>query len=141
MMSAGCAAQSPSNSSTANLYSRTLQVGNQKLFVQIVTTPADMAQGLSNRASMRDDQGMLFDFGQSTRSGFWMKDMKFNLDFVWINNEKIIGITPNVPAPQSPNDRLPVYYPPSTVDEVLEANAGWSEKNKIKIGDEIRVVD
>ena len=31
--------------------------------VEIATTPAQMQQGLSDRLTMADNQGMLFDFG------------------------------------------------------------------------------
>jgi uncharacterized membrane protein (UPF0127 family) len=95
---------------------------------------------------MDQDQGMLFDFGQgaSTDTGFWMPDMKFNLDFIWIKNNKVIGITSNVPAPASPTTpllSLPVYYPPSPIDRQVEVNAGWAKKNNITIGDNVTLLN
>jgi uncharacterized membrane protein (UPF0127 family) len=107
--------------------------------VEIVSSAADMDKGLSGRASMQDSEGMLFDFGTSTATGFWMKDMRFGLDLVWISNGKIIGITKNIPAPQSPDNNLPIYYPPSPTDKVLEVNAGWAEKNNIAVGDVVNL--
>lgn len=123
-------------------YNTSLKVGNKIIKTEVVKSQAAMAQGLSGRQSMTDQQGMLFDFSGSgkTRPGFWMKDMKFNLDFIWIKNKKIIGITDDVPVScqlSAANCQLPVYYPPSTVDMVLEVNAGWSEKYGIKVNDEI----
>ncbi len=105
-----------------------------------------MEQGLSGKTKMADNEGMLFDFGNKEGTpGFWMKDMKFNLDFIWIDQNKIVGITANVPAPVDDNglkirdNDLPTYYPPSVVNQVLEVNSGWTEKNKIKTGDEVRL--
>ena len=137
LVSAGCAAKV---SAPPAPYATPLQVGNQNIFVQVVTTPTDMEQGLSGRNKLSDTQGMLFDFGAgaNTMPNFWMKDMKFDLDLVWIKNNKIVGITPNIPAPKNAADSLPTYAPPSPVDEVLEVNAGWTNKNNVAIGDEVK---
>ena len=109
------------------------------MFVEEVSTPEKMAQGLSNRISLAENQGMLFNFGDnaSVTPEFWMKDMEFDLDLIWIKNKKIIGLTNNVPAPKINNAALTIYRPQSPVDEVLEVKAGWAEKNKIRIGDEV----
>lgn len=125
---------------TASPYSTALEIENKKIFVEIVNTPEKMRQGLSGRNKLNDNQGMLFNFLGSLEKqpGFWMKDMEFDLDIIWIKDKKIIGITPNISHPKSINDALPLYYPPSDIDMALEVNAGWSKKNKIKIGDEIK---
>jgi uncharacterized membrane protein (UPF0127 family) len=85
---------------------------------------------------------MLFDFGSETEAmpRFWMKDMRFDLDIVWIKDNKIIGIAKNIPKPAAgtADEKLPTYSPPSPIDQVLEVNAGWTDKYKIKTGDEVR---
>jgi len=135
LLASGCA-QKP-----AAPYLTPLLVGEKKISVQIVTSKADMEQGLSGRARMPDNQGMLFDFGQQAIDApFWMKNMEFGLDLIWIRGNKIIGLTPNVPAPKSSRDVLSLYYPPSPVDMVLEVNAGWSKKNNIAVGDAVQVI-
>lgn len=120
-------------------YDTPLLVGKKKIFVFIAKTPEEKRQGLSGREKLKDGQGMLFDFtgDDEARPVFWMKDMKFDLNLIWIREGKIIGITPNVPHPNSPSDKLPVYSPPSEIDMVLEVNAGWSEKYNVKIGDHV----
>jgi uncharacterized protein len=129
--------------SPAYNYNRQMEIDGQTLSVEVATTPATMQQGLSDRPSMGESQGMLFDFGSSVMPSFWMKDMDFKLDFIWIRQNKIVGITPDVPAPVNCkllivncSPQLPYYYPPSDVNQVLEVNAGWAEKNNLKIGDE-----
>src|SRR5258708_629882 len=78
--------------SPADSYSHSLQIGSQTLLVEIVKTPEQMQQGLSGRPSMMNNRGMLFDFGsKQTAPTFWMKNMNFNLDFIWISKNKIIG--------------------------------------------------
>ena len=107
--------------------------------LEIVNTRQTMQTGLSGRSFMKENQGMLFDFGsQKQTPAFWMKDMKFNLDLIWISDDKIIGITSNVPAPIN-NKNLPTYFPPSPVNQVLEVSAGWVGRNKIQIGDKIKL--
>ncbi len=142
LLSLGCNYKSPSaakvtTTKTTSPYNTTLLVGNKKLDVQIATTTADMAQGLSNREPLKDNEGMLFDFVKNIKPGFWMKDMLFDLDFIWIADQKIIAITPKVPAPKFSGEKLPLYYPPQPVAQVLEVNAGWAEKNSVRIGDEV----
>ena len=80
-------------------YDRQLQINSQTLNVEIAGTPAEQQQGLSGRKAMADNQGMLFAFGSLQTPAFWMKDMDFNLDFIWIAGGKVIGITSDVLAP------------------------------------------
>jgi len=149
--------------SPTDVYSNPLTVGNKKILVEIADTPQKKQQGLSGREKLKDNQGMLFDFSDVDNAlpGFWMKQMKFDLDLIWIKNNpstvstgaqggeqsrttgsgRIVGITADVPHPQSEDDKLPLYYPPGPVDQVLEVNAGWSRENGIKIGDEVKLID
>jgi hypothetical protein len=142
-IAAGCNRQTNSPAAVAPTapaenYNHQLQIGAQTLNVEIANTPAERQQGLSDRKSMAQNQGMLFNFGSPVTPAFWMKDMNFNLDFIWIAGGKVVGIASDVPAPQSPADKLQLYYPPSAVDEVLEVNAGWAKKNNITAGDEVK---
>lgn len=144
LVAAGCSRQTGSPTPVkvgAYDYVHRLQIGLQTLNAAIANTPAERQQGLSGRKTMAADEGMLFEFGSPQTPGFWMKDMNFNLDLIWINQNKIIGITPDVPAPElgTPDNRLKNYYPPAPIDEVLEVNAGWDASNKIKTGDIVRL--
>ncbi len=87
--------------------------------------------------------GMLFDFVATQTVGkkqFWMIDMQFNLDMIWIANNKIIGIDKNVPAPPlgTPEEKLPRYPSPGPIEYALEVNTGWSDAHDIKIGDAVQ---
>ncbi len=99
-----------------------------------------MEKGLSGRNSLKDTQGMLFDFTklENKQPAFWMKDMKFSLDILWIQNNAVVGITKNIPAPKNSKDVLPSYYAPGDIDYVIEVNAGWSDAHNIKTGDSVR---
>ncbi len=138
LLAAGCS-QARRNSD----YTIPLRVSNHKIFVSLAKSEEEKRHGLSGQDRLTDEQGMLFDFTGETnaRPGFWMKEMKFDLDLIWIKNKKIIGITANVPSPKNAGDKLPLYSPPSAVDMVLEVNAGWSERNGVKAGDEVKLTD
>jgi uncharacterized membrane protein (UPF0127 family) len=119
-------------------YDHQIIVAKKKLYVDIARTPQKMQQGLSGRTGMAENQGMLFDFEAETTPTFWMKDMNFALDFIWVKNNKIIFITYSVPPPKSTAEKLQLYSAPSPIDSVLEVNAGWAGENEIKIGDEVK---
>ncbi len=118
-------------------YTTPLTVGTHKLWVEIMDTDTKREQGLSGREKLADNQGMYFNFSGTNqqRPGFWMKDMKFNIDIIWIKNNVVVGITKNLEAPATASSTLPVYYPPADIDTALEVNAGWAEKYNIRTGD------
>ncbi len=116
-----------------------LTIGSHAYSVDIAETMAARAQGLSGRAPLAAGEGMVFLFGKPARTGFWMKDMNFALDMVWILNGKVAGISANVPAPAPGQTMftLPIYYPPDQADTVLELTAGTAARDGLKAGDAV----
>lgn len=116
-----------------------LLVGSQELTVELARTPSEQARGLSDRDTLGPDRGMLFVFPTRGEHIFWMKDTRIPLDFLWIREGKIVGITANVqPEPGVPDALLRRYVSPEPVDQVLEVNAGWSATHDIRVGDPVR---
>jgi hypothetical protein len=91
---------------------------------------------LGGRASLAGDHGMLFVFKDKDKYGFWMKGMNFPLDFVWLDGETVVDITPNVPT-WTGLDNPPPIYPNQPVNMVLEVNAGVTSDVGLKIGDKM----
>ena len=115
----------------------TVAIGNtHQLKLEVVNTPQSTAQGLSGRDELGAD-GMLFVFEQSRTPQFWMKEMKFDLDIIWIDQQRIIEITQGVPAPAlgTPLSELPTYSPKQPVTMVLEVEAGKATEWQLAIGD------
>jgi uncharacterized membrane protein (UPF0127 family) len=113
-----------------------MKIENHSIGVELASTDTERELGLSNRDSMPQNQGMLFVFDHPASYGFWMKDMRFSLDLIWIREGKVIEITQNVsPEPEKPTELLTIYKPANPADSVLEVNAGWAAKNGIKVGD------
>lgn len=116
-----------------------VQVGNlSELSVEVVSAPASIIQGLSGRDELGAD-GMLFIFDQPRIPSFWMKDMKFDLDLVWIRENKVVEVTKNVPAPSFGTQlyELPSFSPSQSVDMVLEVEAGNAHDWAINPGSEL----
>ncbi len=98
---------------------------------------AQKMRGLMYRESLAWESGMLFIFDVAARYSFWMKNMRISLDIIWIDNGKnIVDITQNVLPCSGPQDCESII-PVSEVKYVLEVNAGFSDKNKIRIGDKV----
>ena len=108
-----------------------LMVGKARVKVEVRETEEGRQQGLSGRDSLGEDEGMLFVFEEPGYHKFWMKGMKFDLDFVWIDKDQVVEITERVAAPT-------VLTPKQPIDKVLEVNSGWVEKNGVKVGDKVK---
>lgn len=106
--------------------------------VEIASTSLEQTRGLSFRPSLGANDGMLFIFGAGSVQTFWMKDMNFPLDMIWISGNTVVGSAQNVPAP-APLWNLPIYSSPGNTDKVLEVNAGTVAKYNIKVGDTVTI--
>ena len=109
----------------------TITINNAVVSIEIADKPTKRTQGLSGRQSLPTNNGMLFVFDQPHTPSFWMYDMNFALDFVWIRDNAVVDITENVPPPTNttPSNELPTYSPAVPADTVLEVNAGWVARN------------
>jgi hypothetical protein len=112
-----------------------VSVGGNIFRVEIAQTSLERSRGLSGRDGLAEGSGMFFIFDAPSAYGFWMKDMKFPIDIIWINGDRVVGIALNAaPEPGKPVWGLKIYYPPEPVDRVLEVNAGDAAKYGIKAG-------
>lgn len=114
-------------------------VGSTRINVEIADTKDKRAKGLGGRQSLASDSGMLFIFEGVDRRQFWMKDVSFALDFIWIREDKIVDVTENVPPQPGVADKdLTIYQSNEPVDKILEVNGGFVRVNNVKIGDNIK---
>ncbi len=109
-----------------------ISVGGVEVEVEIRDTPQERGQGLSGKTSLPDGEGMLFIFEKADGHGFWMKDMNFSIDIIWIDaNRKIVGIEENV----SPSTYPEIFYPQTDILYVLEVPAGFAKRQNIEVGE------
>lgn len=119
----------------------TITIKNKEFKLYTANTAKEKELGLSEKKSMPENYGMVFPFGQDSYYSFWMKNMKFPIDILFINNNKIVTIHHNVAPPKSLNETLPIYTSNKLADTVLEINAGLSKKYGFKDGDEVKFKD
>ena len=104
-------------------------IGGASFVVDVADTRATQQQGLSGRESLAEGTGMLFVFEEERHLSFWMKEMNFPLDMVWIDAScKVVDISSDVPIPEPGQTLadLPTYGPETPAMYVLEINAGAS---------------
>ena len=104
-----------------------ITIGKQTFTLDIADTDEKRSQGLSGRGKLEETQGMLFLFPQKDMYAFWMKDMLFPLDLIWIDEDTVVDISENVPIPFTAT-YLPRYQPKAPVNRVLEVNSGLTKK-------------
>lgn len=122
-----------SESKTRDRSTQVIQVGEQVLNVEVVQTPADIEQGLSDRSEIGSD-GMLFLLPRRSAPSFWMLRMKFALDMIWLDNGKIVQIDTDVPPPSETNGVPTVVTPRQPVTAVLEVPAGMADQYNWQVG-------
>lgn len=109
-----------------------LSIGPAEVFVRLADTDLTRTKGLSGTIPLKNNEGMLFIFDQPTVPRFWMKEMLYSLDIIWISPEKkIVSVEKNV----SPETFPETFFPPSPVRYVLEVTGGFFEKNNLRPGD------
>lgn len=117
----------------------TVSIRDLTIEAKIVSRAGDRKKGLSGQGSLPITSGLLFVFDNSALYPFWMKDMRFAIDIIWIDeNKKIVHIVQNAaPEPGLDDDELTLYTPPVVAKYVLEINAGLSARHRIDVGDEV----
>ena len=118
----------------------TVTIGTAVYTVKIADDNLTRSKGLSGQISLPDDHGMLFIFDNPAIQTFWMKDMLFPIDIVWISDTCLVaGVTPNIPIPLESTEinELPKYQSGSPVKYVLEIAQGQAKVWDIKIGDPV----
>ena len=115
---------------------RTISFGTTTIAVEVVDTPETMERGLSGRPSLEEGRGMLFVYSEDVFPRFWMKDMHFSLDILFLAHDGTIvalhhNVTPQT-YPQAFGTRVAARY-------VLEVPAGYTERHGLAEGGKIVV--
>jgi len=126
-------AQSLNSNDCQEVYKKdtTVRIGKVSLDVELAKTATQKEKGLGGRDCIGGKDGMLFIFNRPDLYTFWMKDMRFPIDIIWIGpDKKVVKIESNVSPdtyPHSFTNDDPALY-------VLETKANLSTLLKIKNG-------
>ena len=116
-------------------------IGDAVYWVDLALTPEERTRGLSGRPSLNIHAGMLFVYDDDDLRTFWMPDMHFPLDMVWIRSDCTVdGVSADVPNPpvDTPRDQLPRYPSSGPVRFILEINAGQAGVHGIVPGSRVQ---
>lgn len=111
-----------------------IKIAGEKLNVELALTPIAQAQGLSYRDTLSEKDGMLFVFEEPGNYPFWMKDMHFPIDIIWIGEDMRVLFIKEKADPDSYPES---FYPNQKTKYVLETVAGFSKENKLEVGDRV----
>ena len=117
-----------------------MNIGDAAFAAELANTPELRTKGLSERDGLDSQTGMLFIFDNGSATAFWMKGMRFPLDFVWIGHDcTVVDVTEEVPnqPPDTSNSSLPLYRSAAEAEYNLEVNAGEVERLGISVGDSV----
>jgi uncharacterized membrane protein (UPF0127 family) len=110
-----------------------------ELSAEIPATGELMDKGLAIKNELKENESMLFVFDKPSRHSFWMKDMKFPIDIIWLDsNGKVVHIEKNL-EPCTLVLVCPGYIPNADSQYVLETVSGFSQRNNIHLGTNVKV--
>lgn len=118
---------------------KVIVINHYKLSVDLSKMPQEYERGLSGRKSLQENEGMLFLFPKEDYLSFWMPDMNFPIDIIWINKAcKVVYIAKNV-LPCKDHQTCPLVTPDKLSQYVLETVAGFSEKHQVHVGESLNI--
>ena len=99
-----------------------VEIGGQRITAEVARTTFSRSRGLMFRENLAEGCGMIFVFSQEAKHPFWMKNVSFPLDLVFINhNLVVVDLLRALPC----EGDLCIHYRPSEpAAYVLEVNAG-----------------
>ncbi|MBI5457929.1 DUF192 domain-containing protein [Candidatus Kaiserbacteria bacterium] len=113
---------------------RTIQLHGQTVRVSVADTEVARERGLSDRPGLAADEGMLFVFPRDGKYGFWMKDMHFSIDIMWLSaDQQVVYMAQNI----SPDTYPQVFRPNVLARYVLELPAGYAKEYTVTVGDKM----
>ncbi len=104
--------------------------------VELADTDSKRSKGLMGRESLGQNSGMLFIFDQTSISGFWMKNVKIDLDMIFADENGAIVYIEHSAKPCT-EDPCTVYNSNRAYNYVLEVNGGWATENSVAVGDSL----
>jgi uncharacterized membrane protein (UPF0127 family) len=113
-----------------------VDVIGETIQIEVAYSVRELQTGLMNRGRFQENSGMLFIIGPREKIGFWMKDMNFPIDIIWLDSSlKVVDITSEaVPCKIEP---CTIYTPSVLAKYALEVPAGFAQKNLIETGQSI----
>jgi uncharacterized protein len=110
------------------------EFGGVEMVIEYAVTNEERELGLSGRAEIGENFGMLFVFESDDMYGFWMKDMLVPIDIFWLDdNLRVVSSAQEI----SPDSYPESFYPSTSARYVFETSSGFADRNNIATGTEL----
>lgn len=123
---------------TTKNYPSQIILGGKVFTVDVADTSFTMNKGYSGHPPIGNNEGMIFVFPENGKHGFWMKDMLFSLDIIWMDENFVIN---HIERGVKPDTYPKIFYPEKDARYVLEIQAGEVNKLGVKIGDKVKFIE
>ena len=107
-------------------------IGQVEYILEVADTDSLREQGLSYRTSLAPQTGMLFMFDTPQILKFWMKDMNFPIDIIWLDENKTVL---QIEHSLSLSTYSASFSPDSQTQYVIEIPVGDVGRIGVKMGD------
>lgn len=111
-------------------------LGGSVIAVRVADSVCERELGLSGLSELAPNEGMLFVFPNDDRHGFWMRDMQFSIDMIWIASN---GVVTDSASNVSPETYPTVFLPREEARYVLEIPAHATALYDIHRGDVLKL--
>jgi uncharacterized membrane protein (UPF0127 family) len=108
-----------------------ITVNDVKLVADIAENSTQRSKGLSVKDTLNENEGMLFVFSAEREHSFWMKNMKFPIDIIWLDDDQEVVHVEHSLEPCIPDSFCPTYKPDRNSLYVLETVAGFAQKYNV----------
>jgi uncharacterized membrane protein (UPF0127 family) len=124
----------------SNTKQNTVTVNGMQVHAWVAQSAEQIKRGLAIKDQLAADEGMLFILPENNHYRFWMKDMKFPIDIIWLDkNGRVRYIQPN--CPPCPQDGIcPLYDPHQSLPYVLEVSPGFAQQHQVRVNETVVVI-
>jgi uncharacterized membrane protein (UPF0127 family) len=116
-----------------------LRLDGHSYHFTVMRTDAELQKGLSGTPSLPAGQAMVFAFANDGPQVMWMKDMKYPIDMIWLNDDKQVVHTVKNIQPSTYNSADPTksqkFQSDTPAHYVIELPSGTIDSTGIKNGD------
>lgn len=117
-----------------NYEKKSVLINGFKVLLATASNDELRIKGLSGSEKLNENEGMLFLFDKPSKQGFWMNEMKYAIDIIWLDsNSSVVHNEKNL-EPCKIFLACPVYDPQVDSLYVIELSAGFVDRHSIKNG-------
>lgn len=117
------------------------ELGGEIFSLETADSDVLRERGLSGRDSIPPQGGMLFLFPRPGRYAFWMKNMRFAVDIIWLRGDRIVFIQKNAAPPAAGTaGNIPRYISSEDADKIIEIQAGTAERLGLGSGQQVKIL-